>query len=275
MLFRGAKWTTEKILDRLTTRRVRTLELYNTSAGDDLLLELAGTGSLTALDVSSAHITDVGVQVIVRQCKLKSLMFRDAVGVTDRSMVDISGCKTLRELYLEGTSVSDDGIGHIGRLPELWSLDISRTAVTDIGLERIASDRIRLISFNDSQITGRGFSSWSVPDKFSLYTRRSQLDDEGFAVACRSFPFLWNLAIEDVPLTNKGLFSLAGQQPPSMRINGSRIDRDGVLWIIENLPVQLLETDTRQFSQADAKLYENYQGRYLKILPWDHSETDQ
>lgn len=190
MLFRGAKWTTEKILDRLTTRRVRTLELYNTSAGDDLLLELAGTGSLTALDVSSAHITDVGVQVIVRQCKLKSLMFRDAVGVTDRSMVDISGCKTLRELYLEGTSVSDDGIGHIGRLPELWSLDISRTAVTDIGLERIASDRIRLISFNDSQITGRGFSSWSVPDKFSLYTRRSQLDDEGFAVACRSFPFV-------------------------------------------------------------------------------------
>lgn len=275
MLFRGEKWTTEKILNRLASRRVRTLELYNTSAGDDLLLELARTGSLTALDVSSAHITDVGVQAIVRQCKLKSLMFRDAVGVTDRSIVDISDCKTLRELYLEGTSVSDDGIGHIGRLPELWSLDISRTAVTDIGLERIASNRIHLISFNESKITGRGFSSWSVPDKFSLYTRRSQLDDEGFAVACRSFPLLWNLAIEEVPLTNKGLFSLAGQCPASMRINGSKIDRDGVLWIIENLPVQLLETDTQQFSAVEAKTYENYQGRYLKILPWDRNETDR
>lgn len=265
MLFRGAKWTTSRILDRINGRRVKLLELHDTHADDDLLRALAEVGSLNSLDISSPLITDSGVGVLVRKCGLQSLLFRDAPLVTDRGLREIVSCLSLKTLSIEGTAVTDDGIGLVGKMPELCSLDISRTKITDGGLRRIASKRIDLISFNDVAVTGEGFSTWSVAEKMSLYTKQSSLNDEGFAVACRAFPYLWNLVMESTAVTNTGLRALEGQSPTMIRINGSRIDRFGVLWLIENTEAQSIEADPSQFSRTEAEKYKDYNGRYLRI----------
>lgn len=269
MMFRGPKWTTDRILARINGRRIKSLELYDTQADDDLLLALAEVGSLTSLDVASAVITDSGVGALVGKCGLKSLMFREAPLVTDRSLKDISACTTLRELYLEGTAVTDDGIGLTSALPDLWSLDISRTQITDTGISRIASTHINLISFNDSALTGVGFSTWSVTDKMSFYTKQSSLNDEGFTVACKAFTFMWNVVIEYTEVTNSGLYALEGQSPTSIRVNGSKIDREGLVWLIENTEIQGIEADPTQFSEGDAERYRVYNGRYLRIRVYE------
>lgn len=263
MMFRGPKWTTDRILARMNGRRIKSLDLYDTQADDDLLKALAEVGSLTSLDMSSAVITDSGVRALVGKCGLKSLMFRDAPLVTDRSLEDISTCTTLRELYLEGTAVTDDGIGHIGALPELWSLIISRTQITDLGISRIASKHINLIGFDESAVTGVGFSTWSVNDKMSFYTKQSSLNDEGFTVACKVFTFMWNIVIEHTQVTNSGLYALEGQSPTSIRVNGSKIDREGLIWLIENTEIQGIEADPTQFSKADI---ERYGRRHLEVI---------
>lgn len=266
MMFRGSNWTTDRILARLNGRRIKSLDLYDTRADDELLLRLSETGSLTALDVSSQWITDAGVRAIVGKCGLQSLMFRDAPFVTDRSLADIAACTTLRELYLEGTEVTEEGIPLVASLPHLWSLNMSRTKVTDIGIRRLASDRIRLVMFNESAITGIGFSTWTVKEKMSFYTKKSLLNDEGFSAACRAFSYLWNITIEETNVTNSGLYSLEGQSPTHIRVNGSKIDREGLIWLIENTEIQGIEADTNQLSKADAERYRNYNGRYLHII---------
>lgn len=266
MMFRGQKWTTDRILARMNGRRIKSLELYDTQADDDLLIALAEVGSLTSLDVSSAVITDSGVRALVEKCGLKTLVFREAPLVTDSSLKDISACMTLRELYLEGTAVTDDAIGLINALPDLWSLDVSRTQITDTGISRIASTHINLISFNDSALTGIGFSTWSVTDKMSFYTKQSSLNDEGFAVACKAFTFMWNVVIEYTEVTSLGLTALEGQSPTSIRVNGSKIDREGLVWLIENTEIQGIEADSTQFSAADVERYRDYNGRCLRIV---------
>jgi hypothetical protein len=188
MIFRGAKWTTDRILSRINGRRTRSLTLYDTRADDQLLITLAELGDLTSLEVSSAFITDDGVRALVGKCPLRSLFFRSAPLVTDRSLMHISKCISLHELYLEGTAVSDDGVGVISELPNLWSLNVSRTRITDIGIRRIASTRINLVSYDETAITGVGLSTWSVKEKMSFYTNRSMLNDEGYTVACNTNP---------------------------------------------------------------------------------------
>lgn len=271
-MFRGAKWTTERIMARMAGRRIRSLELYDTAADDDLLRALAEVGSLTTLHVSSSLITDAGVGALARKCGLQSLLIRKAPLVTNKSLRDISVCLSLKELFLGGTSVTDEGIGLVRALPDLCSLDISQTQITDNGLRRIASNRIELISFDDVAVTGTGFSTWSFPEKMSFSTKRSSLNDEGFAVACQAFPVLWNLVMEFTDVTTSGLSALAGQAPTMIRINGSKIDRRGVLWLIKNTEVESIEVDPSQFSESDAARYKDYNGRYLSICVYnDHS----
>jgi len=262
MEIRGKKWTNETILQRLENPKIQSLDLDDTSADDSVLVSVAEHGCLTSLDLSSDYITDEGIRAVVGGCKLRSLIIRHAPLVTDACLDDIAACSTLRELYLEGTSVTDEGIPAIGRLPSLWSLDISRTVITDVGLKEIASKQIELISFNEVAVTGLGFSTWSTKEKMSFYTEGSHLNDAGFATACKAFPFMWNVVIENTNVTNEGLRALAGQSPAMLRINGSPIDREGVIWVIENVPIQSLEADPSQISPSEA---ENYERRHLEI----------
>lgn len=271
MYMRGKKWTNERIFEKVGDRKIKSLELHNTTADDALLMNLAERGSLTSLDLSSDYVTDDGIRALVESCALETLMLRRAPLVTDECLAAIANCSTLCELYLAGTSVTDEGIPVIAKLPDLWSLDISHTQITDVGLRRIASKQIELISFDECEITGAGFSSWSVTDKMSFYTVGSQLDDEGFAIACHAFPFLWNIIIEKTNVTSNGLRALAGQKTNTLRIHGSPIDRDGVLWVLENLPIEMVEADPSQFSVEEAN---HYRREDLDILVYEKEDEE-
>ncbi len=83
MRFRGLGWTTNRVLEKLKGRRISSLELFGTSADDDLLIELSRQGRLTSLDISSDQITDRGVRAIVSSCNLRSLIF-SACSIRDR-----------------------------------------------------------------------------------------------------------------------------------------------------------------------------------------------
>jgi len=256
MEFRGKRQTTQRILKRLGDRAIRSLDLYDTVADDELLFELAERGKLESLDLSSDHFTDDGLQQVVRCCPLRSLMIRRAPLVTDRLLAGIDSCPTLRELYLEHTAVTDQAIGAVGQLPDLWSLSLSHSAITDAGLQSIASTSVNLVMFDECEITGTGCSTWSMADKMSIYTKNSPFNDAGLACASKVFPRLWSLLIPQTQVSDEGLRALAGQRPASMRIMGTRITRQGVLWLIDNVALESLEVDELSPRQALEKLYE-------------------
>ena len=79
------------------------------------------------------------------------------------------------------------------------------------------------------------------------------------------FSKMWNVVIENTRVTDVGLQALAGQSPTLIRMKGSKITREGVIWAIENTNVQSVEVDPGQFSEQEAEVYRDYQGRYLRI----------
>jgi hypothetical protein len=253
MELRGKRWTNSLALQKIAGKRIRSLELFDTAVDDDFLETVAKLGTLTSIHISSQTISDRGIASIAEHNPVKSFMLSGVPKVTDECMDAICACKTIRELYLDGTSVSDDGVESIGALPELWSLVIGNTSITDSGIEKIASKTIDLVSFENCPVTATGFSTWNQSEKMSFYCNGSNLTDDGFAVACRSFSRMWNIDIANTDVGNDGVRSLAGQSPAMLRINNCRIDKTGINWIVENLPIESLELDPSQMTESEVK----------------------
>ena len=273
MEFLGREWTSKKILEEIDNREVQSIELHETLADDELLFALADRGALTSIYFCNDRVTDAGIRSISQSCLLESLILRDLPSITDKSLEAISKCQSLRELYLDGTSVSNKAIGAVGELPELWSLSISNTAITDTGIEQVRSNHIELICFDHCAVNGTGFSTWSVAEKASLYTVGSPVNDEGFSTICRAFPHLTDVAIEDTDVTNHGLQNLESHPVNLIRIHGSPIDREGVIWLLENLPLQTLECDSTQFTKKEAAIYSSDDsGRYRRVSVYDKND---
>ena len=250
MELRGKRWTNSLALEKVAGKRIRSLDLFDTSVDDDFLETVASSGALTSIHISSEKISDRGIICIAEQNPVKSFMLSGVPNVTDECMPTICDCKTIRELYLDGTSVTDNGVNSIGELPELWSLVIGNTSITDAGIERIASRTIDLISFENCSITGAGFSTWEQSEKMSFYCNGSHLNDDGFATACQSLSRMWNIDIANTSVGNTGIKSLDGQSPTMLRINNCNIDESGIRWIVDNIPIESLEIDPSQMTES-------------------------
>ena len=158
MEFRGLKWTDERVLEKLASKkRLSSLDLFDTSVTDDGLAEIAERFQLTSFHLSSDRITATGVSAVLKSPKLKSCMLSGVAQVGDAIFHELGSCQHLRELYLEGTAITDADIAVVGELPELWSLVIRNTKITDKGIASIASRSINLITFSGCSISGSGF----------------------------------------------------------------------------------------------------------------------
>jgi hypothetical protein len=253
----GKQWTNKRALAKVRGRSIRSLNLYDTSVDDDFLSEVSAAGSLHSLHVSSDLITDAGVMSVLQNCRMTSLLLDGVPKVTDHAIEAIVACKSITELYLAGTAITDQSFGLLKQLPHVRALVIGNTAITDDGIRALASKTVDLVSFENCQIQGEGFCTWKHDGKMSFYGRGSSLNDKGFAAACRSFPRMWNLIISETDVGDDGVKALAGQDPTSLKVDGSKISPMGVRWIIDNLRVHGLEVDESQISPEDAARYPN------------------
>ncbi len=103
MELQGKRWDNERALAKVRGKKIRSLDLFNSSVDDVFLAEVASTGSLKSLHVSSDVITDDGIIAVVENCSVSSLLLSGVPKVTDRSLESIAQCATIGELYLEGT----------------------------------------------------------------------------------------------------------------------------------------------------------------------------
>lgn len=265
MELRGKNWDNQQALAKIGEKKVRSLNLYNTSIDDDFLAVLAPRGGLKSIHIVSEIITDRGIELLAQQNELESLLLAGVPKVTDASLDSLAHCSSIRELYLTGTAITDRRLECLKKLPKLWSLSIGNTSITDEGIRKIASRTISLISFENCAIEGHGFASWSQPDKMSFYGNGSRLTDAGFATVCASFPQLWNVVISNTRIGNDGIRALAGQAPTLLRIQKSNIDRRGIEWIVANLPVHALEVAPTQMTQAEAHALVKPQGLRISV----------
>ena len=120
----------------------------------------------------------------------------------------------LESLSLARSSITNGGLIHIGRLSRLWSLNLSETDVGDEGLTEIARlSELRDLNLQKTAVTDRGLASLAKLVRLeSLYLADTEIGDAGV----------------------RNLGSLTSLR--SMSIGGTYVTQQGVLQLVEAVP---------------------------------------
>ena len=105
------------------------LELSGNPIDDEALEQLGQLPQLRLLFLDSTHVTDKGIDTIV---KWKHLLDLDLAGtkITDAGVEKLLECQSLRALWLEGTAITDRSLQALVKLKSLQHLDVRQTSLT-------------------------------------------------------------------------------------------------------------------------------------------------
>jgi internalin A len=90
------------------------LSLAQTLITDAGLEHIAAISTLRKLNVSQTQVTDVGVQYLSNLSHLESLDLSGNLGITDAAVPFLEKLPQLREVFLDGTSVTVEGLKRLG-----------------------------------------------------------------------------------------------------------------------------------------------------------------
>lgn len=112
----------------------------------------------TLADLSEMTLTRQDRAAIRNLGPVETLVLSNS-SVIDADLAYLSGLSSMRNLALDGTDVSDEGLRFIARLP-LRRLDLSGTRVTDGGIVTLAHlSSLRVIGLGNTAVTPAGMDS--------------------------------------------------------------------------------------------------------------------
>jgi hypothetical protein len=93
--------------------------------------------------------------------------------VTDATLTYLNGMTQLRELDLNDTQVSDEGLAIVAELPRLEQLRLARTKITDAGFQKYLSTKESLVKLD---LTGTAVKGKTKRDWKKVRAGREYLD---------------------------------------------------------------------------------------------------
>lgn len=114
-------------------RRLRHLELRDTSVHDHDLDMLRSWPQLHVLALENTEITEVALRD-VGDCQSLTHLVLDESTVRDRDVLALAKLQDLHDLYLIDTPITNEALKTIGRLKSLRFLNLNRCRVSDDGL---------------------------------------------------------------------------------------------------------------------------------------------
>ena len=225
--------TDDGLIPLLRHKTLKYLELTGTSVGNRGVKHLAGH-PLQILNLSSTRVTDDCMDTVGSFKQLHTLLL-DGTSVSDTGMARLKGLP-LRHLSLQGTGVSDAGIaalgpmpdmiwlhldrtgvgdqtlGAVGTWPNLSTLTLSHTRITNAGLPMLTSGALRSLDFSGTAVSDAGLEE--LPPKPEL----GYLELSGTRVTAdvaRDFAESHNLKLTDGP--NR----LTLSTPPPVKMGGT------------------------------------------------------
>jgi hypothetical protein len=123
-------------------------------------IELSWLGNLREIREINATLTQATGSFLAEMKDLSTLDFLQLIGpkVSNECFVHVSRCVNLRQLSIDQTSITDQGVAHLSSLIKLYQLDIRYSQITDESLKHIKSLstlRVLAISHNPG-ITDNG-----------------------------------------------------------------------------------------------------------------------
>ena len=169
------------VVTRNAQGQVIAIDLRASWVGDSDLARLAGTPTLTRLDLSQTRISDHGLRQLKNAPAIEELNLRYAELITDEGISALKTWKRLKRLDLEGTKITDSALQHIATLTSLETLNIGHVLVTDAGLEALTSlTNLKELTLGGNKLTDAGLQSLrQLPGLTFLDLGGSQREDSG------------------------------------------------------------------------------------------------
>jgi hypothetical protein len=153
-------------------REVKSIDLQNSDATNDLVAELSAIGTLEQLGLSQTRIDDRALPYVARLSQLKALDIGFS-SITNEGLIHLAPLKDLVVLDLSVTKIDDDGLPALQQLNSLYQLDLYGTAVTDRGTAVLLElPLLAELDIANTQITDGGVATLAKHSKL----RRLRLD---------------------------------------------------------------------------------------------------
>lgn len=186
------------------------LELQGTPVTNEGLPSIKGL-KLTHLSLPDRRMVDDVTVSIIAGCPLNSLDLGGYIKLTGRCLYSISQMKSLKDLSLSNTKITDNGIELLCGLDRLEALDLSRTSI---------SDRISVVLI-------------ALPLLETLNLSWTKVDDDvvEYLNSCCNLIKL-NLAHTDI--TNKGIARLVLHYLNVLLLDWTEVTLEGIQQCLEN-----------------------------------------
>lgn len=153
----------------------------------------------------------------VRQGVSESIDIREIPLSGGELLAELQGLDSLQVLNLDHSPISNEAVASIGVLPDLRSLSLTRTAITDEAIETIVAQfpNLTYLRLDETMISDRGLKPLSELGRLrelSLY--RTRVSDPGCETLSR-IESLVNVSLDQTLVTDQSLNHLAGM--PNLR----------------------------------------------------------
>jgi hypothetical protein len=161
-----------------------------------------------------------------------------AAVVTDADLRKLDAALNLRQLLLDNTSVTDEGVAYLTQLPNLYHLRMRGARLTDRGMESLAKIRsLRFLNIPQAAFTDQGLKELlRVSDLQQLRFSSPHVTDEGmkYIGQMKSLRFLHLIA---VPITDAGLEEITKlSQLESLYLDEINVSDNAVAALFEAIP---------------------------------------
>lgn len=222
----------ERALDR-TLQEIERLdylqELFKTPQGQSWLQDADGRRKVDELIVTEQPSTSP--EVPLSQVSIINAAIRDALGKNKRATLREDDFAKVEGLDLSGKSITDVGLAHLAKVPNLCALSLDGTQVTDTGLAQLAKlVNLQSLSIDGLQISDAGLAQLvSLTNLQSLWVTGSVLTDAGLAILV-ALKNLRSLSLDRGQITDAGLTHITKMSAlQSLSLNGTQVTDVGLM----------------------------------------------
>jgi Leucine-rich repeat (LRR) protein len=142
-------------VQRDSAGNVVAVNLRGTWVDDVEMVDLAKLPKLQKLDLSHTRISDEGMLNLKPATQIQDLNLYYSEWITDQGISAIKNWKNLKHLDVRGTRISNGTLEIVSHMPQLESLDISNTQVTEDGMDAlIALTSLKQLSIGQGRLNG-------------------------------------------------------------------------------------------------------------------------
>ncbi len=254
-------------------REARLLDLEITEAGLDALEFAPAIEGLTILS-APGNLSGRGLVAIARQPRLKDLdlLNLDFAGPDD--LAPLAKLSHLESLSLKPSPHDDRCLQHLKDLKSLKQLDLRTTWLTDSGVDALAKlDRLEIVRFDGSKLTEVGLAKLAaIPTlKKILLEPLPRLNDACLA-SLDKLNSLPTLCLTASDVTDAGLTHLKGLELDRMTVSGLGVTDVGIDHLVKANEIQELDLSRTSVTGSGLKALKNRPG--LSWLSLDRTRVD-